>query len=67
MTMMLPELVLGCALESYLGAKESSRKINEFLRDEAGDDVEGAVEWTLAHSLYANIGSFCAKIAHPHR
>ncbi|KAK0619180.1 hypothetical protein B0T14DRAFT_566070 [Immersiella caudata] len=49
--MMLPELVLGCAFESYLGAKESARAINDFIRDEAVD--ENGVRWTLTHSIKA--------------
>ncbi|KAK1758781.1 hypothetical protein QBC47DRAFT_397603 [Echria macrotheca] len=60
MTMLLPELVLGCALESYLGARESARAINEAMQREGSES-----KWTLTHSMYANMGGFVIRFPSP--
>src|SRR5205814_1696978 len=49
---------LGSAIARYWGARESTSKIQEFQRHEKR---EGEIEWTLVHSLYADMGGFVIK------
>jgi len=57
-TIIVPELILGNAIKSFLGSRKSSRAIQEFLRDQG---CEEEVEWTLTHSMYADLGGFFIK------
>jgi hypothetical protein len=57
-TIIVPELILGNAVKSFFNSRRSSRAIQEFLRDQGCEDE---VEWTLTHSMYADLGGFFIK------
>jgi hypothetical protein len=65
-TMISPELVLGCALSNYISARKSTRKIVAYQKSHAGsseDRGEEEADWTMAHSMYAEIGGFVVRFS----
>jgi len=58
--MVLPEIVFGWAMTNYLSARKSSREIKAFLRNSEDPDEKEA-EWSITHSMYADIGGFAIK------
>jgi hypothetical protein len=62
-TIILPELVFGWALSSYISARRSTRLIVAYQQRGAGseDRDEDKADWTMTHSMYANIGGFVVR------
>ncbi|KAK1753024.1 hypothetical protein QBC47DRAFT_387569 [Echria macrotheca] len=56
--MLVPEYPLGLAIGKYWSARLSTSRILEFQRSEKH---ESEAEWTLTHSLYADMGGFVLK------
>ncbi|KAK0623874.1 hypothetical protein B0T14DRAFT_425249, partial [Immersiella caudata] len=50
---MVPEYFLGKALVEFLGARDLTKKMTEFQRDEKHDDE---IIWTHSHTHFANMG-----------
>lgn len=57
-TIMVPELVLGSAVGSFMRGKECTKKFKAFQQQEK---IEDEVDWTLTHSMYANMGGFVLR------
>ena len=63
-TMISPELVLGWALSNYISARKNTQKIVAYQKSHAGSSEDGGEEeadWTMAHSMYAEIGGFFVR------
>ncbi|KAM7189292.1 hypothetical protein V8F20_010200 [Naviculisporaceae sp. PSN 640] len=57
-TILVPELVLGTAVSSFIADRKCTKNFKAFQQQEKSEDE---IEWTPTHSRYANMGGFVIK------